>query len=248
MRHRLGKLPARHDPRTFKLAAPLVARLPVIPPSCDWTDGCEFQPWGNDQYGDCAFAGQAAQILAWTKAAQAPVSLSTEDCLANYSACTGFNPDVPGSDQGTVLLDALNRWTREGYQRPGQTRDYLTAYGALPVNSIDAICRSIAFLGGVYAGLQLPQYLVDAQGDWSLDPTQSQIPVGGHCVALLGFNHTGLIFNTWGMRKRMAWSAWLAFADEAYGLVSRENWTGITGVSPNKEDLDALVAEMRVAT
>lgn len=45
----------------------------------------------------------------------------------------------------------------------------------------------------------------------------------------------------------MPWSTFVAIADEAYGLLSRQNWLGVAGVSPNREDADALLAELKVA-
>ena len=45
----------------------------------------------------------------------------------------------------------------------------------------------------------------------------------------------------------MEWRLWDKIVDEAYGLVSKENWTNIPGLSPNGEALDALVAEMRAS-
>ncbi|MDG6095544.1 hypothetical protein LOC54_10615 [Acetobacter sp. AN02] len=45
----------------------------------------------------------------------------------------------------------------------------------------------------------------------------------------------------------MSWGFWKRFGDEAWALVSRQHWTGISNASPNGEALDALVAQMRAS-
>ncbi|NVN11533.1 hypothetical protein HUK84_10435 [Nguyenibacter vanlangensis] len=244
---RLGKLPPKRDPRTYRLAAPLAARLPAIPAQVAWSRHVTYAMWGNERYGDCAFAAMAALIGTWTKNAQAEVLLTTTMCLENYAACTGFDPATGANDDGTVMLDALDRWRRAGYARPGQTRDYLTAFGAIDLHDHDGLRRAVAYLGGVYAGIQVPAYLMQSGGDWALDPAGDQTIEGGHCIAIVGYEPGWWHVFTWGGVRRMAVDLWDAIADEAYGLVSRQNWLGIPGVSPRGEDLDALVEEMRAA-
>jgi len=55
-REKLGKKPARHDPRTLQMANYLA--LPAFPASRDWTNKAK-PAWGmmlNDQLGDCTCA------------------------------------------------------------------------------------------------------------------------------------------------------------------------------------------------
>ncbi|OAG73519.1 hypothetical protein A0J51_00987 [Gluconobacter japonicus] len=251
MTYRLGKRAPKHDPRTYKLAPALATALPVIPYSCDWSAGVPYQMWGNDRFGCCAFAAQAAHVATWTKAAQGLVLLSTDQVLENYGAVTGFDPATGTNDDGTILLDQLNDWRKNGFVRPGQTRDYLTGYGIIQPTDEQSIKRGIAFLGGVLAGVQVPGgFLSLGLGEtWDLDKLAEadKSPKGGHAIALTGYNPDGVFFNTWGARTFMPWSTFVAIADEAYGLLSRQNWLGVAGVSPNREDADALLAELKAA-
>lgn len=248
MRHRLGKLPARHDPRTYKAASVLAAALPVIPLEANWARDAAWPVWGNDRYGCCTQASVASAIRTWTGAAQAPVLLSDADVLDNYSARTGFNPATGLPDNGDVELDVLQDWCTKGYERPGQTRDYLTGYGSVSPHDMQGVQRAIAFLGGLYIGLSLPAWACAIGcGDWDYNQARDNTPIGGHAVWIHGYDSDWLYLNTWGEPKRMSWSFFLVFCDEAYALVSRQNWTGISGVSPNKEDLDVLVAEMQAS-
>ncbi|OUJ12309.1 hypothetical protein [Acetobacter sp. DsW_063] len=245
---KLGKLPARHDLRTFRMVEPLAAALPVPPLSANWATDVSWPMWANDRYGCCTQVGVASAIRTWTGAAQAPVLLSESQVLENYGAESGFNPDIPSTDRGAVEVDVLERWRVEGYARPGQTRDYLTAYGIVNPQDVAAAQRSIAFLGGLYIGLSLPEWAcVVGCGDWDYTPDRNNAIAGGHCVWLHGYDADWFYLNTWGEQKRMSHAFMRQFCDEAYGLVSRQNWVCVDGVSPNGEALDALVNEMQTA-
>lgn len=247
---KLGKRPAKHDPRTYRLAPVLAERLPAIPDAHDWTAGVPFEMWGNDRFGCCAFAAQAALLAMWTRAAQALVILMTSTVLSNYAEVTGFDPETGANDDGTILLDELNHWRRDGLARPGQPgRDYLTAYGAIDPRDRDGIKRAICFLGGALVGVQVPNgFLSLPRGaTWDWGAIADHTPAGGHAIAIGGYDAAGIWFNTWGARTFMPWSTFERIADEAYGLFSRQNWLTIPGLSPLGEDVDALVAEMRAA-
>jgi len=247
----LGKREPKRDSRTYQLGWVLAVRQPEVPASKDWSAGVPYQMWGNDRYGCCAFAAHAALVATWTKAAQGLVVLSTEMVLANYAAVTGFDPATGANDSGTFLLDELNAWRTKGFHRPGQTLDYLTAYGSIQATGTMSIKRGIAFLGGVLAGVQVPRgFMSLGLGEtWDLSKLSGDDlkPAGGHAIALTGYTPAGVFFNTWGERTFMPWDTLLKIADEAYGLLSRQNWLGIPGTSPNGEDFDALLADVRAA-
>lgn len=250
-RRALGKKPAQHDARTYSLAAPLAARLPDVPDVQDWTLNTPYRMWGNDKIGDCAFAAHAALVSAWTKAAQGNVILSDDEVIANYAAVTGYDPKTGQGDNGTVLLQMLEHWRKYGLERPGQTRDYLTGYGAISPKDTKTLKRSICYLGGVLAGVLVPQGFMElGLGEtWDITKLSGSAldPVGGHAIALGGFNPSGAFFCTWGQRTFITWRTLAAIGDEAYGLFSRQNWLGTSGLSPKAEDADALLQELRAA-
>ncbi|BCI68047.1 C1 family peptidase [Acetobacter aceti] len=249
MTRRLGKLAPRHDPRTFRMSAPLARALPVIPPSADWAPDVSWPMWCNDRYGCCTQVSVASAIRTWTGAAQAPILLTDDEVLENYSAVTSppFDPDQPATDRGAVELDVLNHWIRYGLAMPGSQpgRSYLTAYGAIDPRNRQSVQRAIAFLGGAYIGLSLPQWCCDTDDDWTYDPQRDNSIAGGHAVWLHGYDADWLYLNTWGGPRRMSYEFLAQFCDEAYGLVARQHWSDIHGVSPKGEALDALVTEMR---
>ncbi|MCH4023572.1 MAG: hypothetical protein LKH33_03395 [Acetobacter sp.] len=250
---KLGKLAPRHDARTFMAARGLSSVLPVIPPSKNWMAGAEWPMWENDHYGCCTQVSVASAIRTWTGAAQgSQILLSNEQVLENYTAVTSppFDPAQPMTDRGAVELDVLNRWCREGLVMPGQPgRSYLTGFGAIRLGDFQSVQRAIAFLGGVYIGLSLPQWAVmEGCGDWGDPPSSASLSIaGGHAVWIHGYDADWLYLNTWGERKRMSWKFFLRHCDEIWALVSRQHWTGVSGLSPEGEALEHLVSEMQAS-
>ncbi|GBR03097.1 C1 family peptidase [Acetobacter oeni] len=242
---KLGKKPARLDPRTYKLTAPLAFRLPEPPPSVNWAQDVQWPMWCNDTLGCCTQVSVASAIRTWTGAALSPVQLTGQEVVDNYSAESGYTPGNPATDQGGVEVEVLSRWCRVGYERPGQTRDYLTAFGYINPCDTASVHRAISMLGGLYIGLSLPNYACEGNNDWVIDPQADNTIAGGHAVWLHGYDQDWLYLNTWGAPKRMSWQFFSQFSDEAYGLISRQNWTTLQGVSPEHENLDSLVDELK---
>lgn len=246
-RRKLGKAPARTDARTYRLGPLLAAHVIVVPERCNWAKDATWPIWANDRIGCCTQVSVASAIRSWTGAAQSAVLLTEDQVLENYGDQSGYCPGLPATDRGAVELDVLNRWRRQGYVRPGQTRDYLTAFGTVTPHERDSVRRAIATLGGLYIGAQIPRYVMDGRALWDVaGPEDDRSIVGGHAVWLHGYDPDALYFNSWGQALRMSWDWFETYCDEAYGLLSRQNWLGVQGCSPFCEDIDQLIAEMRV--
>ncbi|MFT8805254.1 MAG: hypothetical protein ABF876_00175 [Acetobacter aceti] len=247
LQRRLGKKPARLDPRTYRLSTSLSFRLPAPPPTVNWAENVNWPMWCNDRLGCCTQVSVASAIRTWTGTALTPIVLSDEQVVANYSAESGYVQNEPSTDQGGVEVEVLSRWCREGYDRPGQTRDYLTAFGYINPRDTLSVHRAIAMLGGLYIGLSLPEYACSGNNDWVVDPSADNSIAGGHAVWLHGYDSDWLYLNTWGGVRRMSYGFFTAHCDEAYGLISRQNWTNLKGVSPENETVDDLVEELKSA-
>ncbi|MGI4851667.1 MAG: hypothetical protein ACRYGR_06970 [Janthinobacterium lividum] len=247
---KLGKKPAIHDPKTVKLGPLLEKHLAVVPAAASYADeNTKFPMWLNDSLGCCTQVSVASAIYIMTLNAQAPVLLGVNDVLVNYET-SGYDPtkvDADGNnptDEGDNEVAVLNRWVTAGYQRPGQTRDYLTGYGYVNPKNHDNAKRAIALCGGLYTGLALPKTAL-ADGDWVVVP--NAVIAGGHAVYVHGYDADWLYLNTWGERRRMSWGFFDTYCDEAYGLLSRENWLGVHGITPMGEAFVALSDELAAA-
>jgi hypothetical protein len=243
---KLGKLPARHDPRTLQMANYL--ELPAFPTSRDWTSKA-VPAWGmmlNDQLGDCTCAAIGHITQAWTaNAGPKEITLPDQAILKAYEAVGGYKPGHPETDRGAVELDVLKYWRKTGVG--GHKID---AFVALEPKNHQHVEAAVDLFGGAYIGVALP---VSAQKQkvWSVPPggpTGSGAPGswGGHAVVVEAYDPHGLTCITWGQKKRMTWSFWDTYCDEAYAALS-ELWAGSKpapsgfNLAQLKTDLQALV-------
>ena len=119
MSFKLGRKPARKLLSMPSLGDFLdkAALWPPVPAQ-GWENAVAPATWGvlgNDQYGCCAEAGILHLIQGQSANTGNPLSATTAQALALYSAVTGFNPSDPLSDRGGVMLDIMNNWRKEGF-------------------------------------------------------------------------------------------------------------------------------------
>jgi hypothetical protein len=244
---RLGKMPARQDPRTFMLKA-LAPVLPAPPPARDWASKLpvDLGMMVNDQIGDCTCAGAAHMIQTWTADAQGHAYTPSDDeVVAAYSAITGYDPEDASTDNGANMLDVLNYWRQTGV---GAHR--IGAYAALAHRDVLHVESAIASFGGVYVGVMLPVSAQNLDSPWAgphdIGGDNAPGSWGGHCMACVGYDIHGVEFVTWGQRQRADWLWWTTYVDEAYAIFSRD-WIESNGSAPsglNVAKLQALLTQV----
>ena len=191
-----------------------VANLPAAPTS--WTSPrLKWGMLGNDQYGDCVFAGSAHAVMAVAKFLKISVTFYAQGVTKWY-----LNWDR-GQDVGVVMDGFLRTW-----QDDTETSKEFYGYGpAAPFSrvdptNVDQVKSCIATFGAVLVGANLQQAQEDqfSKGQmWDYVPGSPS--VGGHCVALTGFNSVGPYVVSWGKGFRATW-AWVTnCCDEAYTAV-----------------------------
>lgn len=236
---KLGK--GAHRPHAHSLCASAFVAAPAPPASVSWQAAVVDWPmWGNDAAGNCAWVGPAHMFECWTANVGATCAITTADCLAAYSAATGYDPSNPATDQGTVLADVLpyvrdkglagHRWQAWATIRPSET---------------DLMKLAIAETGGVLLGFQLP-LSVQSQTVWGEGGTGGNDTPGswgGHCVCGVGYDERYLYVVTWGQLVPVTWAFVLRCCDEAYACFSEDFLKGDT--APNGFDRAELLAALR---
>lgn len=240
---KLGKLPPKHDPKTLHLANYLIGPkrvLPKPPIDRDWNAKLpeDLGMFANDRYGDCGFAGMAHAEQTWGSNTGAEFKITEEIVLKWYSECTGFDPNDPSTDNGVVLLDALNYFRKIGLIK-----------GFTKVNNHDLVetQTAINLFGGTYIGAQLP-ISAQTQATWTGHHgrlTGDNVPGswGGHCLWAPTFTPKLVPLVTWGARKPTDWQWWLNYVDEAYAVFGN-SWLDANKVAPVGLDLDALLEDL----
>ena len=236
MTRKLGKLPARHDPRTLPLRK-FLRLLPIAPPALDLAADAAL-PWGtmlNSELGCCTCSAPGHLTQAWTGNAGNPFTPPDADILAMYEGACGYDPTDPTTDQGGVELDVMKWWTKNGIG----TRPPLGAFAKVNRGYQQEVCSAAAMFEGLYIGLQLPltarpQTVWDVV-DQNLQGDSTPGSWGGHAVCVVGYDSHFVYVVTWGEVVAMTWPFWFAYVDEAYALISQDE---LDGQGKNKNNLD----------
>ena len=247
MKIKLGKAPARHDPRTLQLAKYIPASA-VPPPPAKEDFATKVKKWPmmlNDNLGDCTCACAGHMIEQWTTySSNAPVTPPDNTILKAYEVVGGYNPADPDTDQGAVILDVLNYWRKTGIDA-----HKILAYASLEPKNHHEVMDSVMLFGNVYIGVALP-LSAQTQAVWAVPPggaTGQGAPGswGGHAIPIVAYDSRGLTVVTWGATKRMSWGFLDTYCDEAYAVLSEDWINKVTKLSPANFDLTALTADLK---
>jgi len=237
-----GKLPATFDARDFKLAT--VAELPLAPKG-PFGYGRLYSDWGmlgNDQYGDCAWAGPAHETMLFNRIFKGhDVPFTTDAVLSDY-ASTGFDPKTGANDNGTYCRQMFGYRRSTGIVDANGTRHKIDAYASIDAQDWDTMIRALAVFGAVGIGFNFPGSAMTQfnRGDaWDVPISSFE---GGHYVCCVGSmdpkNEVTVI--TWGRRQIMTRAFYEKCNDETWVPLSLELLRN--GYGLRHLDVDALRA------
>lgn len=236
---RLGFRPSPYDERTLR-AERYIADV-AIPKVVDFGLGVSYFPmFKNDSIGDCAVAAPGHMMKVWTRAASGrSATIRDADIVSAYSAVTGYDPDDPSTDRGSVPLDVLRYWRKVGI-----ANRKITAFASVKPTGAE-VRRAIWTFGGLYVGVNLPR---SAQGQKRWDvvpgggPDTAPGSWGGHAISIHGYKDGAFRVATWGERIWVSEAFFDAYAIEAWAVLSPSWLKGDR--TPNGFDLDALKADL----
>jgi len=224
---KLGKTPARPGAVKFKMMTYLRKLELPTPPKVFGHQGLIGAKWGmlgNDDYGDCVWAGAAHETMLWNKEAAKTASFNNKSVLSDYSAVTGFKPSDPNTDQGTDMQVAASYRRKKGVLDAAGKRHKIGAYLALKPGDIDQLALAIYLFGATGIGIKFPGSAMDqfkAGKPWSVVPG-AKIE-GGHYIPGLGRDKNGnIVIVTWGKIQLMTPAFYEKYCDEVVAYVSKE--------------------------
>jgi hypothetical protein len=237
---KLGRKPARRDPRTLQLANYVDhGILPSVPGHFNWGRAVDNWPvMLNDRLGDCTCACVGHTIQCWTANAGQEVILPDDEILHLYEAVSGYDPATGANDDGAVELDVLNYW-----RQTGVAGHQIAAYVALEPGNHDHMRIATFLFGAVYTGIALPQ-TIQGQEVWSVPPegpngAGAPGSLGGHAVPVVGYDASGYTCITWGYEQRLTYGFADTYMEESYAIISPE-WVTQGKRAPSGFDLVAL--------
>lgn len=248
---KLGKQPATEDKRDLmfaKYAQP--SQLPTPPAQFGHEDLFGAKDWGmlgNDQWGDCAWAGPAHETMILTTEGGHPVSFTTDAVLSDYAAGTGFDPNAgpPGqnpTDQGSNVREVLKYRQKTGVVDGNKTRHKIGAYVKLDEKNLDQVLEAMYLFEVVGIGIEFPASAMDQfnHGEpW--DVVQGAKIEGGHYIPLVA-KRENLEVVTWGALQQMTQAFYEKYCDEAWAYISVEDLKD--NKSPEGFDLEELQADL----
>jgi hypothetical protein len=225
---KLGKKPAEPRPTDFRFAelASEVA-LPDVPSR--FGHGRAYSDWlmlGNDQYGDCVWAGAAHEHMLFGKTIHhEDVPFDDQCVLGDYSAVTGFNPADPSTDQGTNVHDALSYRRQTGIADSNGNRHLIGAYVALDPKNWEHLEQATYIFGAVGIGFEFPASAMDQfKNGKPWDVVAGSNIEGGHYVPVVGSvdspNEATAI--TWGKRQVFTRAFYEQYNDESWVYITPE--------------------------
>lgn len=242
---KFGRYP--NDPSRPRVRLHATAAL-TPPASANWVGAgfpvSELGMLGNDQYGDCVFAGGYHAVDVFEFDGQGvTTNFTAAQVLADYSTVTGFNPRNPNTDQGATLQEGLEFWQKTGF---GGYK--IEAFAQIDNTNLALVQACIAYFGVVYAGLNVPSSAMtqfDQGQPWSV-VARSQIE-GGHCVPLIGYDASSFTCITWAQTQALTNGFYSKYFDECWVPIEAD-WMRKNGTTPSGLDGATANADFQALT
>jgi hypothetical protein len=247
----LGKLPASEDQRDLLFSRYVQpAALPV--PPAQFGHDTLFAPkaWGmlgNDEWGDCAWAGPAHETMILSTEGGTPATFTSAGVLSDYAAGTGFDPNAgpPGSnptDKGSDVRAVLGYRVKTGIVDASGTRHKIGAYVKLDHGSLTQLYQALYLFQVVGIGIQFPS---SAMGQFNAGQPWDVVPgatvQGGHYIPVVARREM-IDVVTWGALQQMTEAFFSTYCDEAWAYISTEDLKN--GVDPDGFELTQLRADL----
>jgi hypothetical protein len=229
---RLGKHPATDDARDLQFTKYLDATK-IPPPPAEFGHEALFpaKGWGmlgNDEWGDCAWAGPAHETMLLSTEGGHQATFTTEGVLSDYAAGTGFNPNAgpPGhnpTDKGSDVRDVLKYRRKTGIVDAAQARHKIGAFVKLEPKSLEQVYQALYIFQAVGIGIEFPSSAMNQfnQGKpWSV--VEGARIEGGHYVCAVG-KRENIDIVTWGALQQMTVGFFEKYCDEAWAYISTED-------------------------
>lgn len=212
----LGKLPAKRPLGLHMLSFYQRHPLPAAPITVEVPKISNWQMLGNDQYGDCTFAGIVHAMMS-----TANVLGLKEDPPSAQKVIQAYLTYTHGQDLGAVEADLLRYW-----QQNELFGGKVAAYAPTDRADIEELKSVINSYGLVYIGIEVPsacQQQFQQHKPWALTNTPADYNIiGGHCIILNGYDEKYFYGITWGAVQAIEWSWLQSYMTESWAIITPE--------------------------
>lgn len=250
---KLGKAPATPRATDLKFSA-YRTTLPTLPATFGFDHAVAPDSWqmlGNDNYGDCVWAGACHEHMLLTaiqsdlRPSPTTARFTDMDALNDYAAVTGFDPNTGAGDNGTNVHDAMSYRRNTGILDASGKRHKIGAYLSLEPGNMTEVFEALYLFQAVGIGFNFPDTAMtqfNAGQRWSIVPG-AQIE-GGHYVPVVSKQTTFSVkVVTWGRLQTMTQPFYKKYCDEAWAYVSPDHLDS-TGLSARGFNMTQLLADL----
>ena len=241
MSYKLGLKPTPKDKLKLKFKK-YSEGLPKPPEAFKQFDFNDWGMLGNDQYGNCVFAGAAHETMLYNHEADKDVTFNNDAVLSDYSAVTGFNPNDPSTDQGADMYEAAKYRINTGVHDASGDVHKIDAFADLELDQTE-VKQAIYYFTAAPLGVAITQNAqaqFEAKEPWT--PEDDDEVEGGHYVPAVGYDDKYVYVVTWGKIHPVTWEYFTTYADTALVYLSQENLKN--GKSLEGFDLETLKGDL----
>ena len=212
---KLGRLPRQHtglpDMASFAVEALTPPPDEVEPPAMS---GLTMAM--NDHLGCCTISEVTHCDQVWSAITGQAYAYPGDAALqGEYFEQSG------GVDSGLVEANVLRKW-----QAIGIFGYKIAAYAPINVKHTNMVKQAVYRFGLAYSGILVTsadQLAFANKQTWDFTNSPGNFDVlGGHAVAIVGYNAVGPIIYTWGALAQTTWRWWHHAGEECYGILSSE--------------------------
>lgn len=228
-------------------APPVLDRSKIIYPT---------SMYDNDRYGNCTSAAVANTMNISATLDGFTLPIDNVDVDTFYAQCTGWNPTIPGTDNGADPTLVLGRLASQGFtlHHGGKYNySYIGTFGTVDIDDRNALANTMDILGSFYGAFGMAQAdsITASQNgvfDINTPGNQTAWSWGGHLMC--GYYYTGLsdtdlvYLATWGGLRAATWRWVRARLSAAYGVAFRQIMTsrGLNHLGQGWDSQEADVA------
>ena len=230
---KLGKLPATDDPRDLLFARYVEEpKLPPVPEQFGHETLFPPRGWGmlgNDDWGDCAWAGSAHETMLLTREGGRPATFTSAGVLSDYSAGTGFDPSAGPpeqnpTDRGSDLREVLDYRRQTGIVDAHGKRHKIGAFVKLETKNLTHVYQAMYLFQVVGIGFKFPSTAMDQfnRGEpWDVVPGATTNHEGHYVCGVAKRDNIEVV--SWGALQDMTEAFFETYCDEAWAYISTEN-------------------------
>ncbi len=218
-----------------------VASMPAPPVAWGWeyaTSIANYPMDDNDTVGDCEIARIAHMLTMWTSNTGTPVVPTAAECLAAYSAISGYVAGQPNTDVGCATPDVMNYW-----QNTGIAGHKIAAWAQVDSTNQQQVMLACWLFGGLAIDIAVyDSMMADFQNGKPWNTVSGSLQ-GYHAVPQGGYGRLGLTIITWAALQQMNWPTFKAIVQGAFVAITLD-WIKQQGESPSGFPLAVLQADM----